>query len=250
MSTAAITIPNTLPGVIVALSGDTAALIRDIEIEAAGIAVVTSDTFQAADTLVSRAIKLDKAIEAERKKLKAPITELAQALDDAAGEARAGLLAVKSALGSQILAFTTEENRRREEERRRLEEQRRQAEEQARLAREEEERKRKEAEAKPVPAVPVAPWDEVDDPAPAVPVVMVNAPTIEQQMAAAPIKSSSVVQKTIKRVEVTDPALVPRELAGVHLWTIDQKAIERLAKAGVQIPGVTVSEVTITAAKG
>lgn len=51
-------------------------------------------------------------------------------------------------------------------------------------------------------------------------------------------------------VEITDPAMLPREFSGVPLWVIDKKAVEKLAKAGAQIPGVSVSEVQITASKG
>ena len=69
-------------------------------------------------------------------------------------------------------------------------------------------------------------------------------------MAAAPLKSSAVVGKTIKRVEIVDASLVPREFGGVPLWIVDTKAVEKLAKAGAQIPGVMVHDVQILAAKG
>lgn len=249
----AVTIPNPLPANLLVLSAETMARIATLESQAAAIVDIASpEDMAAADRVVEASIKLDKAIEAERKRLKAPILELSNALDNAAGEARAPLLAIKQTVGAKVQAFIAIENRRREEERRRLEEQRRAAEEAARIAAEEE-RRRVEAEraaANPAPwdepAVALAPWEE-----PAAPVApAVLPPTYEEQMAAAPLKSAAVCVRTTKRVEVTDPSLVPDEINGVRLWVLDLKAIEKLAKAGLSIPGVTVTEVETIAAKG
>lgn len=249
----AITIPNPLPAVLVALSSETLAEVAALEAAAKGFAVIDSaEAMAAADDILLRAGRIGKAIEAERKRLKAPVLELAQALDAASADAQLPLAWIKTDLGNKLLAYQRAENVRREEERRRLEEQRRAAEEAARLAAAEAAAK---AEAERKAAADAAPWDEPAAPVEAAPweqpaAPEVIAPTIEEQIAAAPVKSRSVVMRTVKKVEITDASLVPDAIAGVPLWVIDAKAVERLAKSGVQIPGVTVSEIHTVAAKG
>ena len=248
----AITIPNPLPSVLVAISGDALAQIAALESQAAGLtAIDTVDAYKAADEVVAQVVRVLKDLEAERKRIKAPILDLGRQIDEAAGEAVTGLTMVKSRLGTLLLAYQQAENRRREEERQRLAEAARIAEaENARIA----ELNRQElarVAALNASATEVAPWEEAAGyEAPAlIPVVEIPG-HYERQMAAAPLKSSAVVAKTIKRVEITDASLVPRELSGVQLWSLDLKVIEKLAKAGVQIPGVTITEVHVTAAKG
>jgi hypothetical protein len=244
----AITIHNSLPAVLVAISGDALAQIAALEAQAAGMtAVATLDDYKAADEVLAQAVRVLKDLEAERKRIKAPILDLGRQIDDAASEAVTGLTVVKARLGSLLLAFQQAENRRREEERQRLAEAARLAEaENARIAalnRDEMARVAALTEA-------VAPWDEVEVAPPAIiPTVEITG-HYERQMAAAPLKSSAVVAKTIKRIEITDASLVPREFGGVPLWEINIKAVEKLAKAGAQIPGVTITEVQITASKG
>lgn len=247
----ALTIPNPLPPVLVAISAEARDQISALEAQAADIvAIACMDDYTAADAVLAQVIKAIRDLENERKRIKAPIIDLGRQLDEAASEASTGLLVIKSALGQKLLVFQQAENRRRDEERQRLEAQRREAEEQARKAREIEEHNQREIARAAAAAAEVAPWEE--PPAEAAPdlIPVVEAPTFEQQFAAAPLKSHSVVAKTIRRVEITNPELVPREFGGVALWIIDTKAVERLAKAGAQIPGVTITDVHITAAKG
>jgi hypothetical protein len=255
----AVLIHNPLPAQIVALSGETGDLIAVIEARAAIIGPVQdADAYAAADALVGECTKLSKAIEAERKRIKAPILDLGRALDDAAGEAIAPLAAIKAELGRKILAYEQAENARRAEEARRVAEARAAAEAKARAEQAEADRLRREAEARRIeaemaqermpPCADLAPWDEPEA-LPEVPATVVIVP--EYVAPAAPLlKSASVVKKTIKRVEVTDPALVPKAFMGVALWTLDMKTIEKLAKAGAQIPGVALVEVETIAAKG
>jgi hypothetical protein len=262
-----IIIPNTLPDTIIALSGETLAEIAAIQADAAAIVDIPDvPAMEAADAVVVRAIKIDKAIEAERKRLKAPILSLVEDLDNASGEARAPLIGIKSDLGRKILAFQAAENVRREAERRRIEEERRAAEAarqkalaEARAA----EAARAKAESDRLAEIgrledeaaskgeTLAPWEE---PAPVAASEPVHIPEVlpryEEQAAVAPLKSRAVVQKTLKVVTITDPSLVPREFGGVALWIIDSKAVEKLAKAGATIPGVSITEQVITAAKG
>jgi hypothetical protein len=266
----AVLIANPLPAQIVALSSETGDLIAAlssetgdliaaIEARAAILAQVQdADAYAAADALVGECAKLAKAIEAERKRLKAPIIELGRALDDAAGEAIAPLAAIKAELGRKLLAYEQAENARRAEEARRVAEARAAAEAKARAEQAEADRIRREAEARRIeaemaqeqmpPSADIAPWDE-PAPLPEVPAPAVIVP--EYVAPAAPLlKSASVVKKTTRKVEIHDPAQVPREIAGVPLWIIDQKAVEKLAKGGVQIPGVRIVEVETIAAKG
>lgn len=248
----AITIQNPLPAVLVAISGDALAQIAALESQAAGLTTIdTIDAYKAADDVVAQVVRVLKDLEAERKRIKAPILELGRQIDEAAGEAVVGLTMVKSRLGTLLLSYQQAENRRREEERQRLAEAARLAEaENARIA----ELNRQElarVAALNASAPEAAPWEDpvaIEVPA-IIPVVEIPG-HYERQMAVAPLKSSAVVAKTIKRVEITDASLVPREFGGVQLWTIDTKAVEKLAKAGAQIPGVTITEVQVTAAKG
>jgi signal transduction histidine kinase len=248
--TAAITIPNPLPPALVALSGETLDLIASIEARACAITTIEDvAAMEAADALVAEAIKLDKAIEAERKRLKAPITALAEAVDMASSEARTPLLGIKQDLGRLILAFQQAENARREAERRRLAEEQARREAEAAAAREAQ-RKADEAAKAAAEDEDLPPGLDAPAPAPVVHVPEVLAPTYQEQQAAAPLKLSSVVAKKVRVVEIFDPALVPRELNGVPLWAIDAKQVEKLAKAGLPIPGVRVVEKDQIAAKG
>jgi hypothetical protein len=257
---AAVIVPNPLPSEIVALSAETGEIINGLISRAEAIGqIVNTDSYNAADVVVGECSRLAKAIELERKRLRAPVAELIQALDDAAGEALAPLLGIKAELGRQLLAYQQAENARRAEEARRIAELRAAAEAKARAEQAEANRIRQEAEARRLEAemaqetaaercVDLPPWEQ-PEPLPEVPPAVVVVP--EYIAPAAPLlKSSSVVRKTAKKVEITDPDAVPREFGGVKLWVIDIKAVEKLAKAGANIPGVTVSEVETLAAKG
>lgn len=255
----AVLIANPLPQQIVALSEEAAATVAGLIRQGdALVTVTTADEYEAADQVLGQVVRALRDIEAERKRIKAPITELARALDDAAGEAIAPLAGIKVELGRKVLAYQTAENARRAEELRRAAEARAAAEAKARAEQAEANRIREEAEARRIeaemaqeqlpPAAELAPWEQ-PEPLPEVPDAVVILP--EYVAPAAPLlKSSSVIRKTVKRVEITDPAAVPRELHGVPLWILDIKQIEKLAKAGLPIPGVTVSEVEQIASKG
>lgn len=248
----AITIPNPLPAVLVAISAEAQDQISALEAQAADITAISCpDEYTAADRVLAQVVKVIRDLETERKRIKAPILDLGRQLDEAASEAGTGLLAIKANLGQKLLIFQQAENRRREEDRHRLAEAARLAEaENARIA----ELNRQElarVAALNEAATEAAPWEETPAVEAAAIIPAVEIPGhYEAQMAAVPLKSSAVVSKTIKRVEITDPSIVPREFGGVALWTIDTKAVEKLAKAGAVIPGVTITEVQITAAKG
>jgi hypothetical protein len=255
----AVLIANPLPAQIVALSEEAAAnlagLIRQGE---ALTTVANADDYAAADHVLAQVVKALKDIEAERKRIKAPIIDLGRALDEAAGEALAPLAGLKVELGKKLLAYQTAENARRAEEARKVAEARAAAEAKARAEQQEADRIRKEAEAARLSAemaVEVAaergetlpPWEMLDAPA-EVPAPVVIVP--EYIAPAAPLlKSSAVTTKTVKRLEVYDESQIPAEAAGVRLWIRDDKAIEKLLKAGVAVPGCRLVESTIIAAK-
>ena len=73
---------------------------------------------------------------------------------------------------------------------------------------------------------------------------------IVRQMEYAPIKSAAVTRKTVRRLVIADAALVPREVAGVPLWVIDEAAVTKLLKAGIAVPGAVLEETETIAAKG
>jgi hypothetical protein len=246
-----ITIPNPLPAAIVALSGAILAQVDTLTLRAKGIRAIESvEQMSAADALVADAIALDKAIEAERKRIKAPIAELTRALDDAAAEARTPLIGIKADLGSLIVAFQRAENARREAERQRIEAEQAAA-RAAAAAAAEAQRQAEAARAAAAADQDVPPGLDSDEP-PAATVIIpeVIPPSYEQQQAMAPLKSSAVVSRTVKVVEIFDPVAVPNELNGVALRVLDVKQIEKLAKAGLPIPGVRVVERATIAAKG
>lgn len=255
----AIIVINPLPSEIVALSAEAGEQISALVARADAVGqIVNTDSYNAADIVVGECASLAKAIEAERKRIKEPVIALGRALDDAAGEALAPLLGIKAELGRRLLTYQKAENARRAEELRKVAEARAAAEAKARAEQAEANRIRKDAEARRIeaemaqeqlpPSADLAPWEQ-PEPLPEVPDAVVIIP--EYIAPATPLlKSSSVVRKMVKRVEITDPAAVPREFMGVALWIIDTKAVEKLAKAGAQIPGVTITEHETLAAKG
>lgn len=253
--TTAITIPNPLPATLIAVSEETMALVADLQARAAALAgPLTAEKFPIADALVAEANKLHKQIEAERKRLKQPITDLAQALDAAAGEALVPLVGIKLDLGKEVASYVAEENRRREairraEEQRIAAERERQAQEAAARRKAEEEARAAAAAAAPVETDPDAWGEEPAAPAPTpapAPVVHAAVPvmSMQRQIEVAPIKSSSVTtRKRPPLVEIVDPSLLPDEIAGIPLWIPDTSAIEKLARNGAKIPGVRITEV-------
>ena len=73
----AITIPNPLPAVLVAISGEAMAQIAALESQAAGMTTIDSiDAYKAADEVLAQAVRVLKDLEAERKRIKAPILDL------------------------------------------------------------------------------------------------------------------------------------------------------------------------------
>ncbi|MCK6489655.1 MAG: hypothetical protein L6R48_15275 [Planctomycetes bacterium] len=250
----AVTVPNTLGPHLVALSAEAVAQVAELERLALAIpALVTEADMRAADDLIARANKLAKGIEAGRKALKAPIADMVAKLDMAAADALLPLATIKTDLGARVLAWTTAENARREAERKRIEAERAAAAEAERAAAAEAARLAAEKAAAATTADPdqvPEPWEQAPAPAEVVHVPAVLPPSYEQQMAMAPIKSKSVVQRTNRTLVIDDVTLIPREVAGAPLWVLDTAAVTRLLKANVAVPGCHLSSTPTVSAKG
>ena len=194
-----------------------------------------------------------KQIEAERKRLKAPILDLGRQLDDAAGEALAPFFALKGDLGRKLMAYQDAENARRADEARRVAAARAAAEAEARRQQAEADRIREEAAAQQRAAKESAPSDALPWELPAaVAVVVPERTTIIPEYvppAPAPLKSSAVKRTTVKRLVIENAALIPPMVAGVALWSLDDAAVTKLLRAGIAVPGCHLEETEIIAAK-
>ncbi len=237
-----ITIPNSLPPTLVAVSAETLDQVQALATRAQLAQVVDVSSFEHADALMAEINRTIKAIESGRMELKRPVIDLGRQLDNAAGEALAPLLGVTADLRKRINDFTVAENQRRQEEDRR----RRAAAEEARRQAQAEADAKRQAEEAAAASIPPEDLPPPDLTPVIIPEVMV-APVRE-------LRSTSVVSKRVKRVVIKDPNLVPYELVmngqPTRLWLLDEAKVRKLALAGVTIPGVEVIDDTALAAKG
>lgn len=233
-----LSIDNPLPSRIIVLSQEVLAEANALSERAAALTITDTDTMAVGDQVYRDLATLSKRIEAERQRLKAPILELGRSLDSCAKAAMEPMEAARAALGSRIAVFVKEENRRREEERKRI------AEEQARQQRERDERERRrlEEEARQVPDS----FDALPDEST---VVITREPEPAPMPIVANVKSHAVRKKTVTTLIIGDRSKIPLEVGGVPLWTLDEKAVERLLKAGVQVPECRLEKTEDTAAK-
>lgn len=239
----AITIPNTLPTTIVALSLEAIEardqlLDRAVAVRAAGVDSI--EAWEAADRLYKELASFAKGIKTQRLELKRPILALGEKLDEAAHDAVEPIEKERAMLGDLVEAFKVAENARREAERKKAEEEARAREAQLRAdaeAKAQQDRERAELEA--------LPGEEPAEPE------FGQQPIVRPVAAAwtpAPLKGST--KTTVKkRAVITDEALLPLAVNGIHLWKEpDMVAIATLLKAGVAVPGaVYVDEVTVGA---
>lgn len=241
----AITIPNALPAVLVAVSLETIEkrddlLDRSVATRKAG--VTDEASHKAANAVFKELHTFARAVETNRKDLKKPILEMGRALDAAADEAMAAIETEKSELGAAIATFEREENARREEVRRKAEAEARRQEAEALAAAET--RRMQEQAAAEFAAPPGEEPAPVQDFGRDVVKPVAAAPT------PAPLKSS--VRTTVRRkAVVTDTAAVPFMLNGLRLWKeVDLVTVKTLLDAGIQVPGCTLVEEASIGAKG
>jgi hypothetical protein len=246
--TTAVVVRHELPAEIVAI--DPALLIqaRDLSEKAGGLQVTDNASLEIGNDLYKAIDFLAKAIASQRLDITRPIDALKKAIIAAEESATAPLLAAKKDLGERIVACQRELRRIHEEAQRKAQAE---AEEKAR-----EEAKRLEAERQAKIAAQKAQAEEAaalgldldeapaPEPPPVVVVPVVIPPTIpEPPKAAARV---SIRQK----LEIFDESLIPIAHAGVILRTPDPKAIEKLLKAGVQVPGCRLVSIEQVGAAG
>lgn len=272
--------PSSIPSIVIAVPAEQMQQVIMIETEARAFATINDqETAEAADALVARAVKLDKAIEAQRVECKKPVLEIARLIDEAAGEARTPLFQIKNTVGRAVVDFNRRENERRAQLRREQEERdRKAAEEQRRLAEEaQRQRDAEEAAARAAreaaneedpdslpPAAALASDDDqppveaarAADVRPALVVAPVESVTPEERIAARPVRVGSVKVTVRKQAEIVDRAALMAAaiksggiLNGLQVLTIDEAAVKKAALAGVPFPGVEVTEREIVGAK-
>jgi hypothetical protein len=242
----AVIVANKLPAEIVALSDEAMAEVQRLTSEARALTVTDAASLEQGNALFRRIDALKKTVEAQRLDITRPIDALKAAIMEAERQATKPLAEARADLGERLLTVQRRleaerqaaERRAREEAeaRARAERERLEAERQAIIRRQAEERARAEAKAReeaelfgvapePVEAAPEPP-----------PVVVV--PVVERAAVAVPVVPRAAVRESSRPVLVIDDAAkIPRELGGVALLIPDTKAIERILKAGVAVPG-------------
>lgn len=188
--------------------------------------------FNRADALCAEIRELRKSLEESRKAAKAPVLELGKSIDAVAKRAGQPLDDAYNILSGRIISYQREQERKRAEIRRAAEEADR---------KQREERQRKEREAAEAAEVFGQPAPEpTPEPEPAAVAV---APQPE-----AP-KSASVTTRKVYSVAVDDETAIPMDVAGIRLWTLDEKAVLRVLKMGGKVPGCRLVEEERTVGK-
>ncbi len=290
-----ITIANTLPPHLVALSPEIAEHAAGLVASAKSIAITDVASLEQAEALLRQIAETGKNIHEGRMVVTRQIDSLKSALIDAAEKATIPLTDAKKDLSANVMAYRRElekqqalaEKKAREEAeaRAQAERVRLEAERQAKIAAQraayeaekaaaEAERQRLEVERQAVIAARNAahaaevaaaeaqrkmlldedPFAEVADiavpqapsepppvmveapPAPSEPPPVVVVPVVERLPVAA-LGKSAVRSSTRQRLVIDNPTIIPREIAGAVLMVPDEKAIEKLLRAGVFVSG-------------
>lgn len=204
--------------------------------------VVDAATFEAGNRMLMDAHQAGKDLEAARVKLKKPITDLGREIDRVVAAVAEPLDAAKRSLLGKVSSY----KRKLEEEAERA---RREAEEKARQERETAEKERArlqaeaEAKAKQEADEMAAILGKAVEPEP----VKVELPPAPKPAAPAPapapLPKAAATERMVPRVEYTDRALVPVQVAGRVLRPIDEAAVKALLVAGVEVPGAKLVKV-------
>ena len=217
----------------------TAEHVREIEnLCRRGRAMVVSDdeTFARADALNADIRQLASAIEAERKKVKDPYYRVGQAIDKAAKGAKDKLAEVTRGLSSQLLAYQREQEKL------------------ARAAADEARRLQEEKDAAEAEKLTAAIADGDGTTAREI-IQEMQEPEPPQDLAPvpAPVKSSSVTTRKLKRAVIEDVGKVPARIKAMgayhELLEPNVKLIEKLLRQGVRIPGCRLEEVESIASR-
>jgi hypothetical protein len=258
MSPAPVIVRHEIPAEIVALSPETVAEVARLLASAEACDVTDLPSLEVAEHLFRDIDALGKSISAQRLEVTRPLDALKKQIMAAERDATKALQQRREALGGQVLTFRRKlEAERREAERRAREEAERRERERLQRQREREEAARREAEERA--AAEAALFGGEPEPAP---VVVEPEPEPEPEpavaMPAVPDAPAAVRAVRRTRVDIYDEAALVRaacqsgdgRLYGRQVLTIDKRAAEALAKAGVEVPGVRLVEVESIASSG
>lgn len=236
----ALTVPNTLPETIVALSSEATGKIFRATCAISTAEVVDVPTSIIADAAHKAGFRLLAEIDKNRLECKRPIAALGEQLDAAAAQGTAELRTQLELLGQRLIKFEKEENERRmaahrarEAEARRL-----QAIEDARA-----EEARKAALLEAELSAPLGEAPALDDVTVELPRMVDPPPPPEV------FKSKAVRANITTRLHIDDASKIPHDINGAPLWVPDEKTIKKLMDAGVQVPGCTLVRVESVASK-
>ena len=246
----ALVIANELPSNIVVLDHETKQRVTALITQAQAITVTDVATLGQAEDLFVEVKALGKQISAARLETTRPLDDLKKRIIAAEREATQPLEQQEKRLGSEVVAFRREVERRRQEEERRIRQEREAAE---RKAREEAEQRRREAEE--AAAEEAALFGEA---ATVIPAVEEPAPVIiPEKMPTTPNLGKSVVRTVKRKVLVVDDQAkvllaIARDIVAAHnenrqpmlaqAIDINKKSLLDLLKAGVPIDGARVVE--------
>lgn len=257
-----IVVANTLPAEIMALSQQTLAEVAELTKAAREIEVKDVASLEVGNTIFRQVDQLAKAISAGRLEVTRPIDALKKAIIAAEEKATEPLLEAKSDLGKRIITCQKElERQRLEAEQKAREEaemkaaeerQRLEAERQAKIAQQETERKAAEDAARAEAAMFGEDPEAVVAKLPPVEVIppVVVIPIVELPSAVNPLPRAAVRTTRRQRLVIDNPELVPTMMANVRLLVPDEKSIEKLMKAGVEVPGCRLVDIESIASAG
>lgn len=254
-----VVVKNPFPPEILAV--DPIAMERAVVLVAKAKGYVISDVQSLADAEEGYRLidALGKSIAESRLEITRPVDDFKKQIMEAERKATIPLLEAKTGLAQKIAKFRAEEQARRDEAARlarieaervaAIERKRLQDEQAAHIKKAQEERAAAEAKAKQEAEMF---GTEVDiSILPEVPVER-EVVVIPQQLAvAAPDMGRSAVRQVVKKKLVIDDASrVPDEIAGKPLWILDEKAVDKLLRAGIAVPGCRLVDEASLASAG
>ncbi|HYE07698.1 MAG TPA: hypothetical protein VEL07_19420 [Planctomycetota bacterium] len=203
-------------------------------VEASAVAITDRVSFDRAQATLVRLHDALKAVEARRVELKKPITQIGKSIDEIAAKLADPMDSAKRSLQGKVIAHQklidaeAAKQRAEAEEKARQENAERQRLHDIAVA---EARAKAEAEAKEVEALLGAPVEVVE---PVIAKPLVSTAVVMPQHVAPP----SVLQsRVVKKLEITDPSLIPYRVGEQVLMNPDHGAIKRLLGLGINVPG-------------
>ena len=240
-----LTVKNTLPAEIAAVAPVTMEKAGLMVSQANKAAIIDAASLSSAEDLYRSITALAKQISSDRMDITRPIDALKDAVIAAERAATVPLLAAKAKLEPLISGYRKEQERIRAEAERkareeaeakaRIERQRLEAEQAARIREQEEAAAAAERQAEEERKLFGESSVVVPEVEAAKPIIVV--PEVEAQLIPAALPKSAVRETVKKVLQIDDAKGIPIELAGVRLLVPDTKAIDKLLRAGVAVPG-------------